>query len=339
MTFADIKGNGQAVEVLRSMADGERVPHAMLLYENPHSGGMALINAFLQYLFCEHRHDGDSCGSCPSCVQISKWIHPDVNVVFPVNSGGIIKGDHPVSEGGMQAFRELFASNPYFSETELYSALKIENKSGNISVYEAKNILSKLSQTSVSGSYKVVVMFLPEKMNIQAANKMLKIVEEPPEKTLFLMLTYSPEDVLTTIVSRCQGLRVLPADRSLFVPALPAENVRDIWKDMFTALIGRDLAAALECGERAAALPSRDLQKEFCVYASESLRKHFLNARGMEDIAYIKEELPCTDSRLPGSFYLQAVPLLDKAALHIGRNVSSRMVFADLVDRLFILKR
>lgn len=322
---------------LRNMADQGRVPHAVMLYENPRSGGLALACAFLQYLDCEHPSDGDSCGQCPSCRQMEKLVHPDTHFVFPVNTGGGISGEHPVSEQGMTVFRKLFAENPYFSEMDLYAALGIESKAGNISVYEAKGIVSKLSLTAVTDGYKAIVMFLPERMNIQAANKLLKILEEPPAKTIFLLVTQSPEDVMTTIVSRCQGMRVLPFDRSLLVPADPPEEICGIWKDMYAAVRGGRLLEALEYGEQAASLGSREKQRALCVYASEQLRRNFLCGKGLSDI--VCGDGAEEDGRFNGAYYMRAVSYIDKAAALIGRNVSAKIVFADLVDRLYINSR
>ncbi len=337
MRFADIKGNEAAVAALRNMADQGRVPHAVMLYENPRSGGLALACAFLQYLNCAHHADGDSCGQCPSCRQMEKLVHPDTHFVFPVNTGGELSGDHPVSEQGMAAFRRLFTENPYFSEMDLYTALGIESKAGNISVYEARAIVSKLSLTSITDGYKAIVMFLPERMNIQAANKLLKILEEPPAKTIFLLVTQSPEDVMTTIVSRCQGMRVLPFDRSLLVPADPPEEICVLWKGMYDAIRGGRLLEALEYGEQVASLGSREKQRAFCVYASERLRKNFLCGKGLSDIAYADgtEE----SGNFNGAYYMRAVSYIDKAAALIGRNVSARIVFTDLVDRLYTNSR
>lgn len=337
MRFADIKGNETTVNALRSMVDGGRVPHALLFYENPRSGGLALCCAFLQYLNCEHRHDGESCGECPSCRQMQKLVHPDVNFVFPVNTGGEISGDHPVSEQGLAPFRKLFTENPYFSEMDLYSALGIESKSGNISVHEAKNIVSKLSFTSIAGGYKAVVMFLPERMNIQAANKLLKIVEEPPAQTIFLFVTQNPEDVMTTIVSRCQGMRVLPFDRSLLVPAPPSEDVSSLWDGLMESLLSGRLLEALEAAEAVASLGSREKQKAFCLYASEQVRRMFLRSRGVQGILVGESPSDGIDiSRIPPKFYTRAINNIDKASMLIGRNVAAKIVFTDLVNRLYI---
>lgn len=325
------------MNALRSMVDGGRVPHAMLFYENPRSGGLALACAFLQYLSCENRHDGDACGECPSCRQMAKLIHPDVHFVFPVNTGGELSGDHPVSEQGLEPFRKLFAADPYFSEMDLYSALGIEAKSGNISVYEARNIVSKLSFSSISGGYKAVVMFLPERMNIQAANKLLKIVEEPPEQTIFIFVTQNPEDVMTTIVSRCQGLRVLPFDRSLLVPAAPAEDISRVWDSLMENLLARDLLSALEQAEAMASLGSRDKQKALCLYGSEQIRRMLLRSRHLDELLVGESPSDRLDvSKIPSRFFARAINNIDKASMLIGRNVAAKIVFTDLVNRLYI---
>ncbi len=363
MKFADIKGNGSTVAALKSMADNGRVPHALMFYENPRCGGLALACAFLQYINCEHHVDGDSCGVCPSCRQMEKLVHPDAHFVFPVNKGKVITGDHPVSEQGMAEFRKLFAEDPYFTEMDLYSALDIESKSGNISVFETRSIISKLSLTSITNGYKAVIMFLPERMNTQAANALLKMLEEPPSRTIFLLVTQNPEDVMTTIVSRCQGMRVLPFDRSLLVPQDPSSEICELWDNMFAAILGGNLLEALEHADGVAALGSRDKQRSFCVYASEQLRKAFLASRGLSDIAYFSDNgvggvLPdvvehkpvyqsetmsgsthCSqgiDKRLTGGYIMKAIANIDKAAALIGRNVAAKLVFTDLVNRLYI---
>lgn len=332
MRFADIKGNDTAIAALRSMVASSRVPHALLLYENPSSGGLALACAWVQYLNCEHPVDGDSCGECPSCRQMAKLVHPDVQFIFPVNTGTVIKGTNAVSEMGIDAFRQLFQSNPYFTEQDLYDALGIDSKSGAISVAEAKGIISKLSLTSLTGGYKAVVMFLPERMNPQAANKLLKILEEPPAKTVFVLVTQSPEDVMGTIFSRCQGMRVLPFDRSQLVVGKASEDVAAVWDQLLSALSSRNLLAALEAGDAVAALASREKQKAFCAYASEQIRKAFLCSHGLQDIAYSDGPVPSFSTK----FCFKAVQALDNASMLIGRNVAAKIVFTDLVNRLYV---
>lgn len=335
MKFADIRGNEQAVSVLRSMADSGRIPHAMLLYENPGSGAMAISIAFLQYLCCEHPTGGDSCGECPSCKKIAKLAHPDVHFVFPVAKGDAIKDEHPVSSMALGEFRELFAANPFFLEQDLYDAIGIEGKSGNISVYEAKEIINTLSLSAVEGRYKAIVMFLPEKMNVQAANKLLKILEEPPEKTIFLLITQNPEDVMSTIFSRCQGLRILPFDSSQLVCGFESDEISSIWNDLCNALANKDLYSALNCADAIAGLGSREKQKAFCTFASEQIRKSFLCSHALEDIAYLADGQTAVKG-FSSKFCMRSAAALDKAAMLIGRNVSAKIVFTDLVNRLYV---
>ena len=207
MRFADIIGNDIVVKALSSMADSGRVAHAMLLYENEGCGAIPLALAYVQYLNCANPVAGDSCGECPSCRQMSKLIHPDVHFVFPVNKGPKTSDDKPTSESYVKYWRELVLADPYFKEADLQKAIGIESKNGLIAVAEAKSIISKLSLSSVYDGYKAVIFYLPEKMNQETANRLLKMVEEPPQKTIFLFITHAPEKVLQTIFSRCQSIR------------------------------------------------------------------------------------------------------------------------------------
>ena len=196
MRFADVIGNASVAKVLSSMADSGRVAHAMLMYENEGCGALALALAYVQYLNCSNPSEGDSCGECPSCRQMSKLIHPDVHFVFPVNKGPKTSDDKPVSESYIKFWRELAIANPYFVEADLQRAIGIESKNGLIAVAEARSIINKLSLTSVADGYKAVIFYLPEKMNQETANRLLKMVEEPPEKTVFIFITHAPEKVL-----------------------------------------------------------------------------------------------------------------------------------------------
>ena len=213
MRFADIIGNASVAKALVSMADSGRVAHAMLMYENEGCGALPLALAYVQYLNCANPSNGDSCGECPSCRQMAKLIHPDVHFVFPVNTGPKTSDKHPTSDSYLAFWRELVLDDPYFAEVDLQKAIGIESKVGLVAVEEAKSIIGKLSLASVADGYKAVIFYLPERMNQQTANKLLKMVEEPPEKTLFLFITHAPEKVLQTIFSRCQSIRVMPLSK------------------------------------------------------------------------------------------------------------------------------
>lgn len=349
MKFAEVIGNGTVVSALRSMADSGRVAHAMLMYENEGCGALPLALAYIQYLNCASPIDGDSCGECPSCRQMSKLIHPDVHFVFPVNKGPKTSDDKPTSESYLKYWRELALADPYFKEADLQKAIGIESKNGLIAVAEAKSIIGKLSLAPVYDGYKAVVFYLPEKMNQETANRLLKMVEEPPQNTLFLFITHAPEKVLQTIFSRCQSIRVMPLtkEEQQRVAALRPKGEEgdyalfmDLFADMMNAMVSRDLLAALDAGEAAASLDSREKQKGFCNFAADCVRKIFMVQQNMLQISGIEEhemEFYTEISRkCSGGFCAKAIMNLEKVVSLIERNVNSKILFCDLVNRLFL---
>ncbi len=373
MRFADIIGNRSAVDALTSMADSGRVAHAMLFYENEGCGAIPLALAYIQYLNCTDPKDGDSCGECPSCRQMSKLIHPDVHYVFPVNKGPKASDDKPTSESYIRYWRELVLSNPYFLEADLQKAIGIESKTGLIAVAEAKSIISKLSLTAVADGYKAVIFYLPEKMNQETANRLLKMVEEPPVKTVFLFITHAPEKVLQTIFSRCQSLRVLPLEKEQVQAVLeekmevaPSEaqakaalsggsvgvalsmigdkeeynRFMDMFADLMRALVGRDLSSALDCGEAIASLESREKQKAFCTFAGECIRKIFMLQQKLPQLAGVPEEEEAFYAEMAQKcgrkFCSKTITNIEKVAYMIDRNVNSKILFCDLVNRMFL---
>ena len=349
MRFADVIGNERVAQTLAAMADSGRVAHAMLLYENEGCGALALALAYLQYLNCTNPSDGDSCGKCLSCKQMEKLIHPDVHFVFPVNKGPKSSDDKPTSESYIKYWRELAVADPYFTESDLQKAIGIESKNGLIAVAEAKSIISKLSLTSVADGYKAVVFYLPEKMNQETANRLLKMVEEPPEKTIFLFITHAPEKVLQTIFSRCQSVRVLPLTKDeaeLVRSRKPEEDKEeynrfsDLFADLMNAIVSRNLMGALDCSEQMAALESREKQKAFCTFASECIRKIYMIQQNMPQIADVPQDEYEFYSKMAAScgksFCHRSVTNIEKVVAMIDRNVSSKILFCDLVNRMFL---
>lgn len=349
MRFADIIGNRSVADAMASMADSGRVPHAMLLYENEGCGALALALAFVQYLNCSAPVGGDSCGECPSCRQMSRLIHPDVHFVFPVNKGPKTSDEKPTSESYIKYWRELAIADPYFVEADLQKAIGIESKNGLIAVAEARNIISKLSLTAVADGYKAVIFYLPEKMNQETANRLLKMVEEPPVNTIFLFITHAPEKVLQTIFSRCQSIRVLPLSREererveAQKPTTDNEE-RDLFMDLFSdlmrAVTSRDLTSALECGDAMAALESREKQKAFCAFASECIRKIFMIQQKLPQLADVAPEeeefYQEMASKCVKGFCTRSITNIEKVVAMIDRNVSSKILFCDLVNRMFV---
>ena len=319
-------GNTEVIQALHAMVESGRVPHAILFHEDDGAGAFPIVLNFLEELY----------GGSP---RVQKLIHPDIHFVFPVAGE-----KNPVSLQFIAPFRELALGNPYFKENQLYQAIGIEGKQGNISVVEARSILEKLSLSAVEGGYRTVVMYLPEKMNAAAGNALLKMVEEPPQNTLFAMITHAPEKVLTTISSRCLHMRVMPlaADAEREVHAEEsAENTAllDLFYDLMQAVLDKDLLGALETGEALADLKVREQQKAFCRLASQELRSIFLLQQKMPRLAAVAPEREEMVARIAGAvkpaFPRYAMGSLDRAVQLIERNVNQKIIFTDMVSQIY----
>ncbi|MBR4826538.1 MAG: hypothetical protein IKZ91_01475 [Bacteroidales bacterium] len=324
MRFSSIQGNADVLKALSGMVDSGRIPHALMFSEPDGGPAFSIALAFLQYLYCQSRSGGDSCGECPSCNRVSKLIHPDIHFVFPVTSP-------QTCNGLMPQLRALATENPRFSEAELAAALGVDSKSSLIPVAEAREVLGQLSLSALEGGWRSVVIYLPEKMNQDAANRLLKAIEEPEPLTQFVLITHSPEKVLTTIASRCQRIQLGAEAKA------PEFDSPELLDNLMEALLSHNLFGALEAADSIAALPSRESAKAFCKFASDAMRNIFLVQQGIA--------LPQTASgkaaewapRAKKTFPRAALAALDKAHRLLERNVNTKIVFTDLADRLFTI--
>ena len=216
MRFSDIIGQEEVKRQLRQAVRDGRIAHAQLFTGIAGIGKIGLALAYAQYLACPHRTADDSCGQCPSCLQYQKLQHPDLHFAFP-----IVKSDAgDVCDDYMDKWRGLLTEQPYFDIEDWYRTLGVETKQGMIYEKESSEILRKLSLKSFSDGYKVMVIWQPEKMNATCANKLLKLLEEPPVKTLFLLVSEQPEQLLSTILSRVQEIRVPRLEKQVIANAL-----------------------------------------------------------------------------------------------------------------------
>lgn len=204
MQFSGIIGQSAVKQRLVRSAKEGRISHAQLFFGPSGTGGLAMAIAYAQFLLCQSPGENDSCGACASCKQAAKLSHPDLHFSFPL----ILDKDHKTSDSHLAAFRELFLEAPYMSYNDLMEALDAENKQGVIGVEECNEVLRKLSLTSYAGGFKIMIIWLPEKMNQSGANKLLKIIEEPPDKTVFILVTENEDQLLRTIVSRTQLVKI-----------------------------------------------------------------------------------------------------------------------------------
>lgn len=360
MIFDRIRGNEEVVKALVGMIDSGRIPHALMLYENDGCGAMLFALAFLERLTGSQK--------------VQKLIHPDIHFVFPVTKGTKVTSDKPTSESYMKYWNELVLNHPYFLESDVNEAFGIEGKSAMIAVAESRTIIDKLSLGSLEGGYRAIVIYLPEMMNAETANRLLKSIEEPPEKTQFIFITHAPEKVLTTISSRCQGIRIGPMSKTDVLAVLSEQYGKDgdealaaaetaggsvgralqalsqaeeegsetaLFRRLMQALLSRDLVATLEVGDAIAALPSREKAKSFCRFCGEAFRRIFMLQQGLGQIAGVssREMQMYTEfaSACRKPFVRQALPYLDDAVAMIERNVSQKILFCDLVNRLFLM--
>ncbi|PKP25078.1 MAG: DNA polymerase III subunit delta' [Bacteroidetes bacterium HGW-Bacteroidetes-2] len=204
MFFSEVLGLDHIKNHLITSVQNGRIPHAQLFVGQ---GVLPLAIAYSQYLLCGNSGFENSGGNASCNLKFNKFSHPDLHFVYPVAINDKIK-KHPISNHFAEEWRNFLLENPYGNLFDWYNLLGIENKQGNISVDEAQDIVKSLSLKSYEGGYKVMIIWMAEKMNIACANKLLKILEEPPEKTVFILIAEDEEQLLTTIKSRCQLLKI-----------------------------------------------------------------------------------------------------------------------------------
>lgn len=200
MLFNQIIGQDHIKNHLQKSAENGRIPHAQLFVGKEGSGTLPMAIAYASFLLCSTSNDADTCQ-----IKCNKLQHPDLHFAFPVTTNGSVK-KHPVSDLFIEDWRNFIAEQPYGSLFNWLHFIGVENKQGLIGVDEAEDIVKKLQLKSYEGGFKVMIIWMAEKMNIAAANKLLKLIEEPPNKTIFLLVTENEEQIINTIKSRCQAL-------------------------------------------------------------------------------------------------------------------------------------
>lgn len=200
MLFNQIIGQEHIKNHLKVSAENGRIPHAQLFVGKEGSGTLPMAIAYAQFLLCNFSDNVEICD-----LKCEKLQHPDLHFAFPVTSNEKVK-KHPVSSLFLQEWRTFVATQPYGNLFNWLQHIGVEKKQGIIGVDEAEEIVKKLTLKSYEGGFKVMIIWMAEKMNIAAANKLLKLIEEPPQKTVFLLITENEEQLINTIKSRCQAL-------------------------------------------------------------------------------------------------------------------------------------
>ena len=365
MKFSDVIGQERLAARLAVGVDSGRVSHAQMFTGPSGCGGLALALAYAQYVNCLSRVGGDSCGVCASCVKMGALAHPDLHFLLPVNSSSKSGSQKPGSDTFLPRWREIVASTGgYFDEQMWYRAIDIENQQGIISRADADELMRKLSFKSFEGRFKVVIIWLPEKMRSEAANALLKILEEPWEGTLFLLVSSAPQMLLPTILSRVQQTEVprvdaeelerwLIYDRKV-EPARAAEAVRlsggdvleasniaadgtlgteeyfELFKQLMRLAYGNKHMELIEWADAVIGM-GREEQKRLLAYTARMLRSSYMLSAGMEPLAYLWGEQK--------EFCTKFAPFIDNrniealvrevtlAAEQVMRNGNPRMIF------------
>ena len=218
MYFKDIIGQEEVKERLRQSARTGIVPHAQLFTEQGGAGAFPLALAYARYLNCTNRTDTDACGRCPSCLKYDELAHPDLHFVFPIVAKKEKKKE--VCDDYLSEWRGFLKEHPYFNMDEWLDYIEAGNSQAIIYSKESDEIIHKLSLKIYEAEYRILMVWLPEKLHPTCANKLLKIIEEPPMKTVILMVSETPDLILGTIQSRAQRIHIRPIETDAIMNAM-----------------------------------------------------------------------------------------------------------------------
>jgi DNA polymerase III subunit delta' len=375
MNFSQIPGQKEIkAKLLRSVKE-ERVSHAQLFTGPEGCGSVALALAYAKYISCENRSDTDSCGTCKSCIKYEKLIHPDLHFVFPVIKGK--KAADPVSDNYLEEWREFVKRSPFFTLNNWMDSIEVGNAQGMIFASEASEIIKKLSLKTFESDFKIMIIWMPEKMHQATANKLLKMIEEPPEKTLFLLVSEDPDKVIPTILSRCQLVKVpsfssrdienylkdkynIPPDKASDISRVSSGNISraielcenedsslsnlDRFKSLMRFAWKRDIISLINWAEDIS-VTGREAQKNFISFSVRILRENLMLT--LDQLKNSLVFLTGEEATFSGNFHPfinqnNIYPLTEEFNLvysHIESNGNAKIIFLDLALKVTRLIR
>ena len=370
MFFKDVIGQEEAKKRLIREAKEGKIAHARLFCGPEGIGKVPLAIAYARYLSCNNPGERDACGICPSCIKFNKLAHPDLHFVFPVIKK---KSKDTVSDDFITEWRELLSQTPYFNLNIWLEEMGAENQQAQIYVKESDEIIRKLSLKSSQGGYKIMIIWLPEKMNVECSNKLLKLLEEPPSQTIFLLVSEEPDMLLTTIQSRTQrfalygieekyiteklqsqyGLQERDAisighrSEGNFLKALESIHLNEenkLFFDLFVSLMRlsyqRKIREMKQWSETLAAM-GRERQKHFLSYCQRLVRENFMFNFQDPSLIFMNEEEQNFSKRFAPYIneknVMGIMDELSEAQRHIEQNVNARMVFFDFSLKMIVL--
>ena len=370
MFFRDIIGQDEAKQRLIREAKEGKIAHARLFCGPEGIGKLPLAIAYARYLSCQNPGVDDACGTCPNCMKYNKLAHPDLHFVFPVIK---IKSKDTVSDDFLSEWRELLSQTPYFNLNMWLKEMGAENQQAQIYVKESDEIIRKLNLKSSQGGYKIMIIWLPEKMNVECSNKLLKLLEEPPSQTIFLLVSEEPEMLLTTIQSRTQrfnlygieekqiaqkliqqygileqdAIDIAHLSEGNFLKALETIHLNEenqLFFEMFVSLMRlsyqRKIREMKQWSETMASM-GRERQKQFLQYCQRMIRENFIYNFHESSITFLNEEERHFSSRFAPFVnernVIGIMNELSEAQRHIEQNVNARMVFFDFSLKMIVL--
>ena len=375
MNFSQVPGQKEIIEKLIRSVHEERVSHAQLFAGPEGCGSMALALAYAKFISCENRTENDSCGICKSCVKYEKIIHPDLHFVFPVIKGK--KATDPVSDNYIEEWREFVNKSPFFTLNNWLDSIEVGNAQGMIFASEASEIIKKLSLKSFESDFKIMIIWLPEKMHQATANKLLKMIEEPPEKTLFLLVSEEPDKVIPTILSRCQLVKIpkfnsrdienylkqrfnVPEEKAKDIARVSVGNVNraielcenedsslanlESFKSLMRFAWKRDIISIITWSEELAA-KGREAQKNFISFSLRILRENLMLSLDQKKNGLVflaGEEAAFSKNFHPFINQNNIYPISDEFNLvysHIEANGNAKIIFLDLALKVTRLIR
>ena len=371
MYFKDIIGQKETKSRLVQSVKEGYIPHARLFSGQEGTGVLPLALAYARYLHCTNRQEEDACGVCASCQKLNKFSHPDLHFVFPIiNKKG---SKDAFCDDFLPEWRKFLQETPYANLTSWLGQIAAANAQGLIYARESNDIMRKLNLKAYESDYKIMIIWLPEKMHDTAANKLLKLLEEPPEKTIFLLVSEEPEKIITTIRSRTQNIIIPPINKDDLSLAIAekydispedieltlrlakgsyekAINIIDstgeneTYLDLFITIMRnswkRDILNMKAKADQFASM-GRDKQKGFLAYAQRMIRENFLYRLQVPEINYLnRKEAEFAVNFHPYVHEENIIDFMEELALaerHIEANVNPRMIFFDLSMKVAVL--
>ncbi len=368
MLFSEVIGQKEIKKRLIEGVQENRISHALLFSGPEGTGKLAMAIAYAQYINCRNRSETDACGECPSCKKYKKLIHPDLHFVFPVIKNAKFKD--PVSDNFIDKWREQVLRNPYFNISQWNEVIDVENSQGQIYTSESSEIIRKLNLKTFEAEYKVMIVWMSERMNTVCANKLLKMIEEPPPKTLFILITESEDQLLTTIKSRTQLVKFTGIDTDSMIralesnPATTGKNLKGLAHlangnyisaleilspneqnqmnfGQFTSIMRtaykRDWTALFSWVDEVSGL-GREQQKSFLLMSMKMIRENFILNFKQPDIVFLNEAERTFSEKFSPFINERNILVFsdefEKAFRDISQNGNPRIIFLDLALKI-----